>query len=44
MRHVKLLQRHNFDNFKVSLKASDVFMTVAAYRLIADRLEQPFQQ
>jgi (E)-4-hydroxy-3-methylbut-2-enyl-diphosphate synthase len=41
MRHVKILQRHNFDNFKVSLKASDVFMTVAAYRLIADQIEQP---
>ena len=41
MRHVEILRRHNFDNFKVSLKASDVFMTVAAYRLIAEQIEQP---
>jgi len=41
MRHVEILQRHNFENFKVSLKASDVFMTVAAYRLIASQIEQP---
>ena len=30
LRHVEILDRHNFDNFKVSLKASDVFLTVAA--------------
>jgi len=41
MRHVEILDRHNFDHFKISLKASDVFMTVAAYRLIADKIEQP---
>jgi len=41
MRHVEILRRHDFDNFKVSLKASDVFMTVAAYRIIADKIEQP---
>lgn len=41
MRHVEILQRHNFNNFKVSLKASDVFMTVAAYRKIAGLIDQP---
>jgi (E)-4-hydroxy-3-methylbut-2-enyl-diphosphate synthase len=41
LRHVEILDRHNFDNFKVSLKASDVFMTVAAYRGIASQIEQP---
>tara|TARA_R110001599_G_scaffold65225_6_gene183852 strand:+ start:1029 stop:2141 length:1113 start_codon:yes stop_codon:yes gene_type:complete len=41
MRHVEILQRHNFNNFKVSLKASDVFMTVAAYRSIAGLIDQP---
>ncbi len=41
MRHVEILQRHNFNNFKVSLKASDVFMTVAAYRKIASLIDQP---
>lgn len=41
MRHIDILDRHDFQNYKVSLKASDVFMTVAAYRLIADQIEQP---
>ncbi|MEE4244217.1 MAG: flavodoxin-dependent (E)-4-hydroxy-3-methylbut-2-enyl-diphosphate synthase, partial [Kangiellaceae bacterium] len=41
MRHIDILDRHNFDNFKVSLKASDVFMTVSAYRILAAQIEQP---
>lgn len=41
MRHIDILDRLDFDNFKLSLKASDVFMTVAAYRLIAKQIEQP---
>ncbi|ARU56547.1 MAG: flavodoxin-dependent (E)-4-hydroxy-3-methylbut-2-enyl-diphosphate synthase [Pseudomonadales bacterium] len=41
MRHIDILNRHNFDNFKISLKASDVFMTVAAYRQIANQIDQP---
>jgi len=41
MRHVAILDKYDFQNFKLSLKASDVFMTVAAYRLIADQIEQP---
>ncbi|KZZ54282.1 4-hydroxy-3-methylbut-2-en-1-yl diphosphate synthase, partial [Oleiphilus sp. HI0122] len=41
MRHVEILTRHNFENFKLSLKASDIFMTVAAYRQIASQIDQP---
>ncbi len=41
MRHIDILQQLNFENFKVSLKASNVFMTVEAYRLIANQIEQP---
>lgn len=41
MRHVDILDRHDFQNFKLSLKASNVFMTVDAYRLISDQIEQP---
>lgn len=41
MRHIDILDRLDFQNFKLSLKASNVFMTVAAYRLIADQIEQP---
>lgn len=39
--HINILERLNFRDFKLSLKASDVFMAVAAYRLIADQIEQP---
>jgi (E)-4-hydroxy-3-methylbut-2-enyl-diphosphate synthase len=41
MRHVEILDRLNFQNFKVSVKASDVFMAVAAYRKLATQIEQP---
>jgi (E)-4-hydroxy-3-methylbut-2-enyl-diphosphate synthase len=41
LRHVEILDRLNFLDFKVSLKASDVFMTVGAYRLLANQIEQP---
>ena len=41
MRHIEILDRYDFRDFKVSLKASDVIMAVQAYRLIADKIEQP---
>ncbi|WP_317931599.1 flavodoxin-dependent (E)-4-hydroxy-3-methylbut-2-enyl-diphosphate synthase [Halioxenophilus sp. WMMB6] len=41
LRHVEFLDRYDFQNFKVSVKASDVFMAVAAYRQLASQIEQP---
>ena len=41
MRHVDILDSLDFHNFKVSVKASDVFMAVGAYRLLADKIDQP---
>lgn len=41
MRHVDILDKLNFDQFKVSVKASDVFLTVRSYRLLASRIDQP---
>ncbi len=41
LRHIDILSRLDFPDFKVSLKASDVFMTVAAYRALAGQIEQP---
>ncbi|MGH8506632.1 MAG: flavodoxin-dependent (E)-4-hydroxy-3-methylbut-2-enyl-diphosphate synthase [Stenotrophobium sp.] len=41
LRHVEILKRHNFEDFKVSLKASEVFMTVEAYRKLAKLIDQP---
>lgn len=41
LRHVEHLDRLNFPDFKVSVKASDVFMAVEAYRQLARQIEQP---
>ncbi len=41
MRHVDILDRLNFDQFKISVKASDVFLAVEAYRLLAKQIKQP---
>ncbi len=41
MRHVDILDKLNFDQFKVSVKASDVFLAVGAYRLLAEKIDQP---
>ena len=41
LRNIELLDAENFDQFKLSLKSSDVFMAIEAYRLIADQIEQP---
>ncbi|MEE4147166.1 MAG: flavodoxin-dependent (E)-4-hydroxy-3-methylbut-2-enyl-diphosphate synthase [Halieaceae bacterium] len=41
MRHVAILEKFNYPDFKVSVKASEVFMAVEAYRLLAREIEQP---
>jgi (E)-4-hydroxy-3-methylbut-2-enyl-diphosphate synthase len=41
LRHIEILDRLDFQNFKISLKASDVFMTVDAYRKLASQIDQP---
>jgi len=41
MRHVDILDKFNYPEFKVSVKASGVFMAVAAYRLLAKQIDQP---
>jgi (E)-4-hydroxy-3-methylbut-2-enyl-diphosphate synthase len=41
MRHIDILDKLDYPDFKVSLKASDVWMTVLAYRQLAGRIEQP---
>lgn len=41
LRNVDILDRHNFENFKVSVKASEIFMAQAAYRNLATQIEQP---
>jgi len=41
LRHIEILKKHNFEDFKVSLKASEVFMTVHAYQKLAKLIDQP---
>ena len=41
LKNVDILDRHNFPDFKVSVKASEVFMAVTAYRGLALQIEQP---
>lgn len=41
LHHVDILDKHNYQDFKVSVKASEVFMAVEAYRLLSKQIEQP---
>jgi (E)-4-hydroxy-3-methylbut-2-enyl-diphosphate synthase len=41
LRHIEILERHGFTNYKVSLKASEVFMTVHAYQKLAAQIDAP---
>lgn len=41
LRHIRILEDHDFFNFKISCKASDVFLAVAAYQQLADACDYP---
>ncbi len=41
MDHIKILQDNDFHEFKISVKASDVFMSAAAYTALADETDAP---
>lgn len=41
MRHVEILDKFNFDNFKLSIKSSDIYMAIESYRKISDLIDQP---
>lgn len=41
LNHARILQDHDFHEFKISVKASDVFMTVAAYQQLAEAVDCP---
>lgn len=40
-RHIKILERLDYQNIKISLKAHDVPLTIAAYRLMAEQCDYP---
>ena len=39
--HANILQQHGFHDFKISVKASDVFLAVAAYQQLAEVCDHP---
>ncbi|MCG2690778.1 flavodoxin-dependent (E)-4-hydroxy-3-methylbut-2-enyl-diphosphate synthase [Candidatus Parcubacteria bacterium] len=41
MRHIKILEKHNFKDILISLKASDIERTVEAYRLLSRAVDYP---
>lgn len=41
LEHAKILQDLDFHEFKISVKASDVFMAVAAYQQLAEQCDHP---
>ena len=41
IRNIKLIEDEDFFNFKVSVKSSDVFLSVASYRLLSTKTDYP---
>jgi len=41
LNHVNILKSLNFEDFKLSIKASDVFLTIESYRKISKLIDQP---
>ena len=41
LRNIKILEDQNFFNFKVSVKSSDVFLSIAAYRQLSKVMDYP---
>ena len=41
LNHVRILEDNDFFNFKISVKASDVFLAVAAYHALAEACDYP---
>ncbi|MHA3978582.1 flavodoxin-dependent (E)-4-hydroxy-3-methylbut-2-enyl-diphosphate synthase [Halovulum sp. GXIMD14794] len=41
LRHIRILEDNDFHNFKISAKASDVFLAAAAYQGLADATDAP---
>ncbi|PHR59629.1 MAG: 4-hydroxy-3-methylbut-2-en-1-yl diphosphate synthase [Robiginitomaculum sp.] len=41
LRHVEILEAHDFTQYKISVKASDPFLTIAAYQQLAEAVDCP---
>ncbi|MBI5892577.1 MAG: flavodoxin-dependent (E)-4-hydroxy-3-methylbut-2-enyl-diphosphate synthase [Deltaproteobacteria bacterium] len=42
LRHIRILEENDFFDIKISLKASDIWKTIDAYRLLAKKNDYPF--
>jgi len=42
LNQIDILDKLDFQNFKISLKSSEIFMTMAAYHGLANQIDQPF--
>ena len=40
-KNIALLEQNNFNNFKISVKASDIFLAIGSYRLLAKECDYP---
>lgn len=41
LRHIRILEKHNFRDIVISLKASDIARTITAYRLLSQKVNYP---
>ena len=41
LRNIKILEDQNFTNLKVSVKSSDVFLSISAYRQLSNKIDYP---
>ncbi len=41
LRNIKIIEDMDFSNFKISVKSSDVFLSIAAYRLLSGKTNYP---
>ena len=42
LNQIEILDKLDFQDFKISLKSSEIFMTLKAYRILSSQIEQPF--
>ena len=41
LNNIKLLEDENFFNFKISVKSSDIFLSIKAYRKLSEKCDYP---
>ena len=41
LRNIRIIEDMDFSNFKISVKSSDVFLSIAAYKLLSDKINYP---